>query len=152
MIAQNTVAQSAPGIRLAKVSRSVRASAGPGARSRTAWLAERSLAHDRGGGQPAADAVTGDDAGPSAGQRNHVVPVAADFERGNRRGVPGGESVRQFGGGQDGMLEGERDGAGLLVVPRLGQDLGQVAGQDREQVPYFSAGRPSGREFRGDGR
>ena len=110
------------------------------------------LAHDRGGGQPAADAVTDDHAGPLPGQRNHVVPVAADLERGNRRGVPGGESVRQPGGGEDGMLKGQCHGAGLLVVPGLGQHLAQVAGEDREQFPHFGADRPPGREFRGNGR
>jgi hypothetical protein len=87
-----------------------------------------------------------------ARQRDHVVPVAADFERGNRRGVPRGEPVRELGGGEDRVLEGERDGASLLVIPRLGQDLGQVAGEDREQFPYFGADRPSSRAFGGDGR
>ena len=110
------------------------------------------LAHDRGRGQPAAHAVTDDDADTLAGQRHHVVPVAADFERGNRRGVSGREPVRQLGRGEDGVLEGEGDGAGLLVVPRLGEHLGQVAGEDREQFPRLGADRGAAREFRGDGR
>jgi hypothetical protein len=49
------------------------------------------------------------------------------------------------------MLQGEGDGAGLLVVPRFGQNLGEVAGKDREQFPHFGTDRPAGREFRGDG-
>ena len=52
MIAQNMVVHSAPGIRPAKVSRSVRASAGPEARSKTAWLAERSCPMTAAAGSP----------------------------------------------------------------------------------------------------
>ena len=52
MMAQKTEVHSAAGIRLAKVSRSVRASAGPEARSSTAWLAERSCPMTAAAGSP----------------------------------------------------------------------------------------------------
>ena len=51
-MAQKTEVHSAAGIRLAKVSRSVRASAGPEARSSTAWLAERSWPMTAAAGSP----------------------------------------------------------------------------------------------------
>jgi hypothetical protein len=96
--------------------------AGGAQQHRLAGRAE--LAHDRRGGQAAADAVADDDADPVAGHRDHVVPVPAHLQRFYRRDISRGEAVRQLGGAEDGLLQRQRDRAGLRVVTGPGQHLG----------------------------
>ena len=97
------------------------------------------LAHHRGRGESPADAVADDDADPVAGQRDDVVPVAADFQGRVGRLVPHREAVGQPGRAEDRPLQRDRDLPLPVVAVGAAQGVRQRPGQQRQQRPVLGA-------------
>ena len=73
----------------------------------------------------------------------HVIPVAADFERRHRGLVANREAGRKLGGRQHGVLQGERGFPGGLELSDVLDRQPEVADQHGDQQAVFTAD-PSG--------
>ncbi len=138
-MATNTVVQNASGMKAATESSCSSSVAGSAPVSSSARAEAAQLTHHRGRGQAATDTVADDDADAVVADGQHVVPVAADFQRRHRGLVPHGEARRQFGRREHRALQRQRRVTGELELADMLHRQAEVSDKGGDELPVLRA-------------